>query len=96
MNPKDYELVADHTHEVAMRYYQQSNKDRLNEKFNEIYDIKELTEEEKGELEKIKKELDELKKSLKENEDKKKEDEERKKKQLKTWQRLIQEQIKKK
>ena len=55
MNAKDYELVADHTYSVAMKYYQQSNKERLQKKFDEIYNIKELTPEEKNKIRELEK-----------------------------------------
>lgn len=57
MNPKDYELVADHSFEVAMQYYQQSNEERLTKKFEEIYNIKELTPEEKDEIKSLKEQI---------------------------------------
>jgi len=64
MNPKDYEYVADHSHQVAMKFYQQSDTKRITDKFNEIYNLKELSPEEKSEIHELKKERGRLKKMV--------------------------------
>lgn len=65
MNAKDYEYVADHSYVIALEYYQQSDMKRLAKKFDEIYNIKELTPEEKEEIKKLREENKKIKKDFK-------------------------------
>jgi len=61
LSPKSYEMFSDHSIETANKHYAHLSTDDLREEmFEKVFKIEELTEKEKGEIEKLKKEVEKM------------------------------------